>query len=84
MTSDTAQTRSRLRDELRHRIRPMTGRDPRERGRTTTPLELLYDLTYVIAFAAAAEQLAHYIGDGHALRRSAHTPSRSSPSAGRG
>ena len=67
MTSDTAQTRSRLRDELRHRIRPMTGRDPRERGRTTTPLELLYDLTYVIAFAAAAEQLAHYIGDGHAL-----------------
>jgi low temperature requirement protein LtrA len=44
----------------------MSGRDPDERGRTTTPLELLYDLTYVIAFAAAADQLAHYFGQGKA------------------
>ncbi|GAA3553012.1 low temperature requirement protein A [Microlunatus spumicola] len=59
--------RARLRDELRHRLRPMPGRDPRERGRTTTPLELLYDLTYVIAFGAAAEQLAHQVGEGHVV-----------------
>jgi low temperature requirement protein LtrA len=42
----------------------MSGRDPGERGRTPTPLELLYDLTYVIAFSAAAEQLSHYVGRG--------------------
>jgi low temperature requirement protein LtrA len=53
-----------LRQELRHRMRPMTGRDPRERGRTTTPLELLYDLTYVVAFAAASDQLAEQLAHG--------------------
>ena len=50
--------------ELRHRMRPMRGRDPRERGRTTTPLELLYDLTYVVAFAAASDQLAEQLAHG--------------------
>lgn len=65
MDQDTARLPSLLRADLRHRLRPMTGRDPRERGRATTPVELLYDLTYVIAFAAAAEELAHQIGDGH-------------------
>jgi low temperature requirement protein LtrA len=44
----------------------MTGRDPSERGRSATPIELLYDLTYVIAFAAAADQLAHHVSEGHA------------------
>jgi low temperature requirement protein LtrA len=53
-----------LRNDLHHRLRPMTGRDPDERDRSTTPIELLYDLTYVIAFAATAEQLAHHIGEG--------------------
>lgn len=53
-----------LKDELRHRLRPMRGRDPRERGRSTTPLELLYDLTYVVAFAAAADLLAEHLGEG--------------------
>ncbi len=53
-----------LQAELQHRIRPMRGRDPRERGRTTTPLELLYDLTYVVAFAAASDQLAEQLGHG--------------------
>lgn len=57
--------RRRLRDELRHRLRPMTGRDPREPDRTTTPIELLYDLVYVIAFAAAADELAHQVVEGH-------------------
>jgi low temperature requirement protein LtrA len=42
----------------------MAGRDPAERGRTSTSLELLYDLTYVIAFAAAAQQLAHELAEG--------------------
>ncbi|MFF1877318.1 low temperature requirement protein A [Leifsonia sp. NPDC058230] len=42
----------------------MPGRDPQERGRTTTPLELLYDLTYVVAFAAASDQLAEQLGRG--------------------
>ncbi|MFB9235555.1 low temperature requirement protein A [Plantactinospora siamensis] len=54
-----------LKHQLHHRLRPMTGRDPRERGRSTTPIELLYDLTYVIAFGAAADQLAHQISEGH-------------------
>ncbi|QIG44046.1 low temperature requirement protein A [Nocardioides anomalus] len=62
---EVAQVRSQLRDELRHRLRPMTGRDPDERSRSTTPLELLYDLTYVVAFAKAAEELAHQVELGH-------------------
>lgn len=53
-----------LRTDLRHRLRPMVGRDPDQRDRSASPLELLYDLTYVIAFAGAAEQLAHHIGAG--------------------
>ena len=54
----------RLRMQLRHRIRPMRGRDPREPDRQTTPLELLYDLTYVVAFAAASDLLAEHLGAG--------------------
>lgn len=53
-----------LKQELKHRIRPMRGRDPHERGRTTTPLELLYDLTYVVAFAVAADLLAEELSIG--------------------
>jgi low temperature requirement protein LtrA len=49
-----------LSQELRHRLRPMGGRATR----ATMPLELLYDLTYVIAFATAAELLAHHIIEG--------------------
>ena len=59
-----AELRTQLREDLRHRIRPLRGRDPGERGRSSTPLELLYDLTYVIAFGAAAEQLAEHAGHG--------------------
>jgi low temperature requirement protein LtrA len=55
----------RLREELRHRLRPMRGRDPSERGRSATPVELLYDLTFVVAFSAAADQLATSVSDGH-------------------
>jgi low temperature requirement protein LtrA len=50
-----------------HRRRRLTGRDPGEAHRTTTPLELLYDLTIVVAIGAAANELAHYVADDHVL-----------------
>ena len=43
----------------------MAGRDPHEQGRTSTPLELLFDLTFVIAFGTAANELAHALAEGH-------------------
>jgi low temperature requirement protein LtrA len=48
-----------------HRLLPMTGRDPAEQHRSATPLELLYDLTFVVAFAAAGNEAAHYVAEGH-------------------
>lgn len=48
-----------------HRLRPMRGRDPHERHRVATPLELLFDLTFVIAFGIAASELAHMLAAGH-------------------
>ena len=52
---------------LHHRLRRMTGRDPDQRHRAATPLELLFDLTFVVAFGQAADQLAHYVAEGHIL-----------------
>lgn len=43
----------------------MSGRDPHETHRTATPLELLYDLTFVIAFGLAADELAHALAADH-------------------
>ena len=43
----------------------MVSRDPHEQNRTATTLELLYDLTVVVAFSASAEQLAHLLAEGH-------------------
>ena len=43
----------------------MTGRDPREVHRAATPLELLYDLTFVVAFGAAGNEAAHFFAEGH-------------------
>jgi low temperature requirement protein LtrA len=43
----------------------MSGRDPDEEHRSATPLELLYDLTFVVAFGVAAEQFAHLLAAGH-------------------
>jgi low temperature requirement protein LtrA len=48
-----------------HRRRRFSGRDPEEGDRASTPLELLYDLTIVVAFGTAADELAHYVADGH-------------------
>lgn len=47
-----------------HGLRRMLGRDPRERHRVTTPLELLFDLTFVVGFSQAADQLAKYLAHG--------------------
>jgi low temperature requirement protein LtrA len=43
----------------------LRARDPHEPHRTSTPLELLFDLTFVVAIAALVAQLAHAIVDGH-------------------
>jgi low temperature requirement protein LtrA len=43
----------------------MTGRDPDEPHRAATPLELLFDLAFVVAFGAAGNELAHYLAVGH-------------------
>src|SRR5687768_2076477 len=48
-----------------HRRRRLAGRDPLEEHRSTTPLELLYDLTIVVAIGTAANELAHYVADDH-------------------
>lgn len=43
----------------------MSGRDPGEHHRVATPLELLFDLTFVVAFGVAASELAHLLAEGH-------------------
>jgi low temperature requirement protein LtrA len=52
-------------DDRPHRRRRFTGRDPDEDVRASTPLELLYDLTIVVAFSTASDELAHYVAEGH-------------------
>ena len=48
-----------------HGLRVMSGRDPEEPHRVATPLELLFDLTFVVAFGVAASELAHLLAEGH-------------------
>lgn len=43
----------------------MTGRDPQQSHRAATPLELLFDLTFVVAFGQAGDQLAHALAEAH-------------------
>lgn len=50
---------------LSHRLTRMTGRDPHEKHRASTPLELLFDLTLVIAFSQVGTQAAHLLELGH-------------------
>lgn len=52
--------------KLAHRLVPMTGRDPDEPGRVASPLELLFDLTFVVAVGTAAFQFAEMLAKGHA------------------
>src|SRR6185437_8074095 len=49
-----------------HRRQPVAGRDPLEEHRSSTPLELLFDLTFVVAFGIAADELAKYVAQGRA------------------
>jgi low temperature requirement protein LtrA len=51
-------------DRAHHRRRRMSGRDPTEEHRGATPLELLFDLTFVVAFGIAANELAHALAEG--------------------
>lgn len=51
--------------ELRRRLVPMRGRDPREGERASTPLELLFDLIFVVAVGMSAAQLADMAAEGH-------------------
>ena len=48
-----------------HHLQRMTGRDPHEQQRVATPLELLFDLTFVIAFGISAAQFAHQLTENH-------------------
>lgn len=48
-----------------HRLRRMTGRDPHEQFRVATPLELLFDLTFVVGFGVAASEFAHALAENH-------------------
>jgi len=48
-----------------HRLARMTGRDPSQAHRAATPLELLFDLTLVIAIGQASGQFSHLIAEGH-------------------
>ncbi|AJE82180.1 hypothetical protein SLNWT_1804 [Streptomyces albus] len=53
------------RGKLSHRLVPMTGRDPDEPGRSASPLELLFDLTFVVAVGTAAAQFADLMAEKH-------------------
>jgi low temperature requirement protein LtrA len=60
--TDPAVTQRRGRPPLR---RPMGPRDRDEPHRTATPLELLFDLCFVVAVAQAADRLHHALVEGH-------------------
>ncbi len=45
----------------------MVGRDPQEDHRAATPLELLFDLAFVVAFGTAANELAHALSQDHVV-----------------
>jgi low temperature requirement protein LtrA len=44
---------------------PMVGRDPREDHRAATPLELFFDLVFVVAVSHASSRLHHGLAMGH-------------------
>ena len=85
-TSAESPLHNQLMEDLYHRFRPMPGHDPLERGRGSIPLELFYDLIYVIAFGFAAGELAYYVSYYHYARRGRsghHDGGRSSHSGAR-
>ncbi|AXY55956.1 low temperature requirement protein A [Acinetobacter chinensis] len=48
-----------------HWIKPLLPRDSRQSHRAATPLELLFDLIFVIAIATAGQQLHHSLVENH-------------------
>ncbi|MGC0372882.1 hypothetical protein RKD28_000398 [Streptomyces sp. SAI-229] len=63
-----------------HSRKPMTGRDPEEPGRSATPLEPLFDLTFVVAVGAAASRFAEMLAEDHTLEAvGAFTPAMLAP-----
>jgi len=46
-------------------LNPMVGRSPNESHRASTPLELFFDLVFVVAIAFAASALHHSIAEDH-------------------
>ena len=50
---------------ISHGLRSMSGRNPDDGHRTATPLELLYDLVFVISFGVAGSEFAHLLSEGH-------------------
>lgn len=46
-------------------LRRMTGRDPHERGRAASPLELFFDLVFVVAVSFSSVQLHHMEASGN-------------------
>src|SRR5215831_9668861 len=57
---------SELASRARPWVRRMSGRDPGEAHRGSTPLELLFDLTFVVAVARAGIELRDALLHGHA------------------
>ncbi|MFI5693249.1 low temperature requirement protein A [Kribbella sp. NPDC051586] len=51
----------------RSRLVPMRPRDPHEPGRTASPLELFFDLVFVVAVSIAAAQLHHSLTENHVI-----------------
>lgn len=51
---------------MRRLVPAVVHRDPGERERVSTPLELLFDLCFVVAVATAAAELHHALAAGHA------------------
>ena len=51
--------------DLRRHLVPMVGRDPGEPHRASTPLELLFDLSFVVAISVSAGELHHEIAAAH-------------------
>nr|WP_280720443.1 low temperature requirement protein A [Kocuria sp. JC486] len=49
----------------------MRGRDPHESGRVASNLELLFDLTFVVAFGIAGNEFPHMAAEGEILLASA-------------
>ncbi|MGN6694226.1 MAG: low temperature requirement protein A [Aquihabitans sp.] len=51
--------------DLRRHLVPMVGRDPEEAHRASTPLELLFDLSFVVAISVSAGELHHEVAAAH-------------------